>query len=1046
MLTFYSLGDINFLYQVVLGLHMVFGASDFLAMVTVAALFGAVLVIFQSVAAGGFYIDVPRLFAGWLLYSIAFVPQTDVVIESAYTGAAMGPVPVPVGVAYAGAVISEVGLRMTELFETAFSAPPMSQTGFASALETIKKVRLNTLSLLQWGSANAPVAGSDVHQSWVNYFKECTIPGVLRGTININQMMQAPSFISAVELNSPVNMARIYIGAGPQDLDCATAWTQLSAFTTSMFLPALEDVLSNVIPGGPVMTAIGTALSGLGLSSVNPQDFLLSSVLVPVYLEASAADAEETYKFSYAKEVSDAIRARNSEWMASQSIFDSYVSPVLTFIEGFEYAVTPLLVLLLVGGAPVAGIAGKYLYLLVWIQLWYPCMSIVNLYLYDVVTAKLAALAGNGSPLSSLAGVMLGDNVVATWLATGGMLAAAVPELSLLLVAGGSVVANSFVNHLGRTNTIDPTVAAPREVGHQFSFASFAPLMTYDPTLGPRATGAERVLPEFRFGRDSTQQVESAHSRMASSLAEFRSALANMASTTAGHDARGGRTEAINHSTSAAHGEVYQTASQRMANVADAIAHDYGVSRDQALQWGIETALWGQAEFGKGVSGTAQGKGAAGISDTTHLTDAQRTAIEQRFAQAFQQDQTLRDDLTRAAARDVRESREDSYFNSDALRSEQTVQRAAANAFSATETWQASVRQSESMGVAQSIPAQAAVQAVVNNPQAMDQLGREIMHYRLAGSARNFEIGQPGLERQFGSRGGAQVYAGLAALAGLAGNSEGALPSEFEREMYQGGLNRVLSLALPTGFAAPVGAADNRGLTTRALSSPAAGLSPRTMSLGQAANDGIRKAGADVASGDPTATFAANRQASQEQATEAARPVAETLVGMDTQQTRRDLAPRLPERVQNFFSSLGEDVSHIGDAFFASSRAAHVAEASGFAIDHGITPAQAGYYGLAAVIGDGFERTDPWSVTRVPVAERPLLVKAEAAVRQEAVAHNVDPEKVVQRLRQAAVGSGNTNAARILENLARSDQLNGMTGSMPEPLVQAVRRMGSGSQ
>jgi hypothetical protein len=475
-----------------------------------------------------------------------------------------------------------------------------------------------------------------------------------------------------------------------------------------------------------------------------------------------------------------------------------------------------------------------------------------------------------------------------------------------------------------------------------------------------------------------------------------------------------------------------------MANVADAVAHDYGVSRDQALQWGVQAALWGQTRFGPGVTG--QGKGAAGVSDTTHLTDAQRTAIEQRFAQAFQQDQTLRDDLTRAAARDVRESREDSYFNSDALRSEQTVQRAAANAFSATETWQASVRQSESMGVAQSIPAQAAVHAVVNNPQAMDQLGREIMHYRLAGSARNFEIGQPGLEHQFGSRGGAQVYAGLAALAGLAGNSEGALPSEFEREMYQGGLNRVLSLALPTGFAAPVGAADNRGLTTRALLSPATGLSPRPMSLGQAANDGIRKAGADVASGDPAATFAANRQASQQQATEAARPV-----GMDTQQTRRDLSPRLPERVQNFFSSLGEDVSHIGDAFFASSRAAHVAEASGFAIDHGITPAQAGYYGLAAVIGDGFEETDPWSVTRVPVAERPLLVKAEAVVRQEAVAHNVDPEKVVQRLRQAAVGSGNTNAARILENLARSDQLNGMTGSMPEPLVRAVRRMGSGS-
>jgi conjugal transfer mating pair stabilization protein TraG len=550
----YSLGDINFLDQILTGLNMVFGAGDYRAMVSVAALFGALLVFFQSVATGALAVDVPRLFAGWLLWSIAFVPQTEVVITSAYTGASIGPVAIPAGVAYAGSAVSEIGLRMTELFETAFSAPPMSQYGFASSLETIKRVRLNTLSLLQWGGANTPVAGSDVHRSWVNYFKECTIPGLLRGTININQMMQAANFMAAAELVSPVNMARIYIGAGPADLDCTAAWTQLSTFTTGVFLPALETDLANVIPGGPVLTTIGTALNGLGLSGIDPEQFLLASVLVPVYLEASAADAEETYKFSYAKEVSDAIRARNSEWMAGQSIFDAYVSPVLTFIEGFEYAVTPLLVLLLVGGAPVAGIAGRYLYLLVWIQLWYPCMAIVNLYLYNVVSGKLAALASNGSPLSSLAGVMLGDNVVATWLATGGMLAAAVPELALLLVAGGSVVANSFVSHLGRTGTIDPTVAAPREIGQQVSFASFAPLMSVDPTLGARPTGSERVLPEFRFGQDSTALVESARSRMDSSLAEFRSALAQSASNTAGHDARGGRADVFNHSTAATHG------------------------------------------------------------------------------------------------------------------------------------------------------------------------------------------------------------------------------------------------------------------------------------------------------------------------------------------------------------------------------------------------------------------------------------------------------------------------------------------------------------
>jgi hypothetical protein len=201
-----------------------------------------------------------------------------------------------------------------------------------------------------------------------------------------------------------------------------------------------------------------------------------------------------------------------------------------------------------------------------------------------------------------------------------------------------------------------------------------------------------------------------------------------------------------------------------------------------------------------------------------------------------------------------------------------------------------------------------------------------------------------------------------------------------------------------------------------------------------------------VAAGDPASGFARDRNLSLDQAADGARPMAERLLQMDAAQARQDLAPRLPERVQNFLSTLGEGVSHIGDAFFASSRAAHVKEAAAFASGHGISAAQAGYYGLSVVLGDGFGQADPFSPTRVPVAEQPLLLRAEAQVRAEAVAHNVDPEKVVQRLRQAAYGSGNTNAARILENLGRMDQLEGITGDLPEPLVNAVRRAGAGGQ
>ena len=83
-------------------------------------------------------------------------------------------------------------------------------------------------------------------------------------------------------------------------------------------------------------------------------------MLVPIYYEAVRERYIQDGKFAYAETIDDAVRARNSQWMANQSLFDRFLRPMLTFIEGFVFAATPILSLLIPIGALGIGAVGRF--------------------------------------------------------------------------------------------------------------------------------------------------------------------------------------------------------------------------------------------------------------------------------------------------------------------------------------------------------------------------------------------------------------------------------------------------------------------------------------------------------------------------------------------------------------------------------------------------------------------------------------------------------------------------------------------------------------
>ncbi|HAS9828128.1 TPA: conjugal transfer protein TraG, partial [Salmonella enterica] len=130
-----------------------------------------------------------------------------------------------------------------------------------------------------------------------------------------------------------------------------------------------------------------------------------------------------------------------------------------TLVEGFAYAITPIAAFVMVLGSKGLLLVGKYLQMLIWVQLWLPIMSVINLFIYIMGQQALAKYTtGN---LSSFEGVAYAGAEIERWIGIGGMMAAATPVLSLMLVTGSVYAFNSLAQRVGASDTVNEKLMSP---------------------------------------------------------------------------------------------------------------------------------------------------------------------------------------------------------------------------------------------------------------------------------------------------------------------------------------------------------------------------------------------------------------------------------------------------------------------------------------------------------------------------------------------------------------------------------------------------------
>ncbi len=115
--------------------------------------------------------------------------------------------------------------------------------------------------------------------------------------------------------------------------------------------------------------------------------------------------------------------------------------------------------IIMLGGMGIT-LAVKYFQVLIWVQLWYPILSITNLYMYVVSSNELASVLDSKS-ITTLYGLNEAGNVLQSYIATGGMLAAATPMLALFIITGSTYTFNSLASRVNGADHIDEKAMSP---------------------------------------------------------------------------------------------------------------------------------------------------------------------------------------------------------------------------------------------------------------------------------------------------------------------------------------------------------------------------------------------------------------------------------------------------------------------------------------------------------------------------------------------------------------------------------------------------------
>ena len=562
MFTIYSIGDSAFLAQILNSLAMITGTGDFEQLVAIGLVLGLFIMGVQCVMSGTRQFNLHQVFLGFLCYLCMFGPSVTVHIEDAYTGQVRTVDNVPVGAGVAGTLISNIGYGVTQLFEQGYGdVDRMTEHSFGDALKSLNAVRAIAYDASILNAASQSLgAGSDLRKSLDNYIRECTMVKIVVGQGTPEEVYGGG--LNALAFQNTIYGTEVYLpGNNAAKLDCSAAWQQLKPrFEQAMQDPrtvaAVNRLAGSMDAQGQVQTTydrITDALHALNVTQISARDYVNVAVLEPIYRRSAQGFYNDMGDSASAVMINQAIEQRNTQWAAEQSMFLSTVRPLMAFFEGFIYAITPIMAFMIVMGAFGMAMITKYFQVVVWVQLWMPVLSIVNLFILMGARNQFASIVTDPMSFYTLNN---GSQILQNWIATGGMLAAATPMIALFLVTGSTYAFTSLTNRMGGGDHVNEKIASPDMV-KPAEILSMMPQATSSAVGGVAATGS--VIPTLDIGQGLQNNVMAAETNKKAASDALAKSIVNQASESKMHNVLAGLSQITGDQTLASAAKNYVT-------------------------------------------------------------------------------------------------------------------------------------------------------------------------------------------------------------------------------------------------------------------------------------------------------------------------------------------------------------------------------------------------------------------------------------------------------------------------------------------------------
>ncbi len=514
----YTVGNAQFLGAIFNGVAAITTSNSFTTLISIGMLFGVLYCCWECIMNGTRAFNLQHMLVAICMYLCMFGPTRTVIIQDVYNNNTGDVVVdnIPLGVAASGSIVSRIGYNICVLIETAYhpaeAVATVYQGGFAEPLRILNQFRTFDFGPEVMKAINeklgkfTPYNGSkavlsDYRQAVSNYIRDCTYPEIQMGHKSIDEIKTAKADASPLKSNSTalhtyLPIARTSGNSDSQTFSCSAGYDTLVSVFNEVFSDAsVTNAMAKGI-GGSLLKTAGTfdnldqSLSALGLTGINAQQITKNRIVNSV-LDAAASGHYKTMQDSAtAIATMSAIDQRNIQWASEGTMFTKSMHALMTFIEGFVYAIMPIMAFVFVMGAMGMRIVGKYFQIILWIQLWYPIMAIVNLY---VMSSTKNAL----QPYATSSSFYFLDKVfseVETHIGVAGLMLGATPMLALLIITGSSMAFTAIAGRMGGQDHFNEKNIQPDAI-NVGALNAVAPYANTNVGQGARLTGTESFTP-----------------------------------------------------------------------------------------------------------------------------------------------------------------------------------------------------------------------------------------------------------------------------------------------------------------------------------------------------------------------------------------------------------------------------------------------------------------------------------------------------------------------------------------------------------------------